>query len=79
MPAIVIRNLSAETHRALKARAARQGRSTEAEVRAILDEAVRPPARLKLGSALAALGKGFGGIDLDISRDKTPAEPISLE
>jgi plasmid stability protein len=79
MAAIVIRNLSPETHRALQARAARHGRSTEAEVRAILDEAVRPPARVKLGSALASLGRQFGGLDLDISRDKTPAEPMSLE
>ena len=42
MAAIVIRNLSPETHRALQARAARHGRSTEAEARTILDEAVRP-------------------------------------
>jgi plasmid stability protein len=79
MPAIVIRNLSQETHRALQARAARHGRSTEAEVRAILDEAVRPPSRVKLGSALAALGRQFGGLDIDIVRDKAPAEPILLE
>jgi plasmid stability protein len=78
MAAIVIRNLSPETHRALQARAARHRRSTEAEVRAILDEAVRPPARLKLGSALAALGLQLGGLDLEISRDKTPAEPIEF-
>jgi antitoxin FitA len=78
MAAIVIRNLSPETHRALQARAARHGRSTEAEVRAILDEAVRPPARVKLGSALAALGRQLGGFDLEIARDKTPAEPIEF-
>jgi antitoxin FitA len=78
MAAIVIRNLSPETHRALQARAAEHGRSTEAEVRAILDEAVRPPARVKLGSALAALAQPFGGLDLEISRDKTPAKPIPL-
>ena len=78
MAAIVIRNLSPATHRALQARAARHGRSTEAEVRAILDEAVRPPERVKLGSALAALGREFGGLDLDISRDKTPAAPIEI-
>jgi plasmid stability protein len=79
MSAIVVRNLSAETHRALQARAAQHGRSTEAEVRAILDEAVRPITRVKLGSALAALAQPFGGLDLEISRDKTPAEPITLE
>lgn len=78
MSAIVIRNLSPETHRALQARAARHGRSTEAEARMILDEAVRPTERLKLGSALAALAQPFGGLDLDIERDKTPAEPILI-
>ena len=59
MPAVTIRNLSAETHRALKLRAARHGRSAEAEVRAILDEAVRPKGRLKdrrgIGGVRAAL------------------------
>ena len=79
MSAIVVRNLSAETHRALQARAAQHGRSTEAEVRAILDEAVRPITRVILGSALAALAQPFGGLDLEISRDRTPAEPITLE
>ena len=78
MSAIVIRNLSPETHRALQARAARHGRSTEAEARTILDEAVRPTVRVKLGSALAALAQPFGGLDLDITRDKTPAVPIVL-
>ena len=79
MSAIVIRNLSPETHRALQARAARHGRSTEAEVRAILDEAVRPKERVKLGSALAAFGRSVGGLNLDISRDPTPMTPIDLE
>ena len=73
MAAIVVRNISEETHRALRARARRHGRSTEAEVRAILDGAVRPAQRLKLGSALAALSKPFGGLELKIRRDKTPA------
>ncbi len=79
MPAIIVRNISPETHRALRLRARQHGRSTEAEIRAILDEAVRPPGRLRLGSALAALAKPFGGLNLDISRDKTPAKPLSLE
>ena len=78
MAAIVIRNLSPETHRALQARAARHRRSTEAEARLILDEAVRPEERVRLGSALAALGRSVGGLDLDIVRDPTPANPIDL-
>jgi len=44
----------------------------------ILDEAVRPKERVKLGSALAAFGRSVGGLDLDISRDPTPAKPIDL-
>ena len=76
-PGIVIRNLSPETHRALQARAARHGRSTEVEARTILGEAVRPSALVKLGSALAALAQPFGGLDLEISRDNTPAVPIA--
>ena len=79
MPAIVVRNISAKTHRALRVRARQHGRSTEAEIRAILDGVVRP--RLKLGSALAALAalvKPFGGLELEIKRDKKPAKPANL-
>lgn len=78
MSAIVVRNISAETHRALRVRAKRHGRSTEAEIRAILDGAVRPSRRVMLGSALAALAKPLGGVDLEITRDKTPAGPADF-
>ncbi len=79
MSAVTIRNLSEETHRALKARAAAHGRSTEAEIRAILESAVRPAARVKLGTALAAFGGELEGVDLDIERDRTPIEPAIFE
>jgi plasmid stability protein len=79
MPAVTIRNLPEETHRALKVRAARHGRSTEAEIRAILESAVRPKARMKLGSELAAFGRRFGGLDLEITRDATPAKPATFD
>ena len=75
MPAIVVRNISAETHRALRVQARQHGRSTEAEIRAILNGAVRPAARVRLGSALMALVKPWGGLDLEITRDKAPAAP----
>lgn len=39
MAAVVIRNLPEDAHRALKERAKRHGRSTEAEIRSILVEA----------------------------------------
>lgn len=73
MAALTIRNLPEATHRALRLRAAEHGRSTEAEIRAILEEAVRPKERVRVGSALRALGAQVGGVDLDVSRDRTPA------
>lgn len=79
MPAVTVRNISDETHRALKARAAEHSRSTEAEIRAILDEATRPNERVLVGSVLEALGKKYGGIELDITRDQTPTEPAVFE
>lgn len=84
MPAVTIRNLSDETHRALKARAARHRRSTEAEMREILETAVRPLDRVKLGSLLASIGREAGLTETDVERlsqlrDETPAEPIVFE
>ncbi len=79
MPAVTVRHLSVETHRALKLRAARNARSTEAEIRVILEEAVAPQARVKIGSELAAFGQRFGGIDLDLVRDPAPADPAVFE
>ncbi len=69
MAAITVRNLSDETHRALKARASSHQRSTEAEVRAILDAAVADPERVRLGSLLAEIGREAGGLDLGELRD----------
>jgi plasmid stability protein len=68
--AVTIRNIPAETHRALRVRAAQHGRSTEAEIRLILESAV---------SLLAQIGREAGGADLDIERDRTPAVPVSFE
>jgi antitoxin FitA len=79
MRAVTIRNLPEETYRALKVRAAQHGRSTEAEIREILKSVAHPPERIKLGSELAAIAREFGGLDLDIERDKTPAETVSFE
>ena len=79
MPVVTVRKLSEETQRALKQRAARHGRSTEAEIREILDATVRPRKRVKIGSELAALGKRFDGLDLDITRDQAPTEPAEFE
>lgn len=79
MPAVTIRNLPEETHRALKQRAASHGLSTEAEIRAILEAAVKPSSRVKLGSELAAFGRRFGGLDLDVHRDPAPTEAANFK
>lgn len=79
MSSITVRNLPEETHRALRVRAALAGRSTEAEVRAILESVARPEGRIKLGSLLAEIGQQAGGVDLEIERDKSPTEPMSFE
>lgn len=79
MSAITVRNLSDDTHRALRLRAAEHGRSTEAEIRAILDDIARPKDRVKMGDALIDLFRPLGGVDLDITRDRTPVEPLSFE
>ena len=84
MPAVTIRNLSEETHRALKARAAKHGRSTEAEIRDILEKVAKPEQRLRFGDALAELGASLGLTNeeweaIEQDRDRTPAEPIKFE
>ncbi|TNH44740.1 FitA-like ribbon-helix-helix domain-containing protein [Photorhabdus luminescens] len=79
MPSITVRNVPDEVHRALRVRAATHGRSAEAEIRFILENAVQPAGRIKLGSLLAKIGREAGDVDLEIERDKTPAEPMSFE
>jgi len=84
MPTVTVRNLPDEVHRALRVRAAHHGRSTEAEIRDILDTTVRPPGRLRMGEALAELGRQIGlttedWCAIEQMRDRTPAEPMSFE
>jgi len=52
MQSITIWNVPDEVHRALGVRAAMSGRSTEAEIREILEQAARPEGRVKPGSLL---------------------------
>ena len=47
-------NLPDEVHRAIRIQAAQHGRSTEAEIRSILERAVRLEGRVQLGSLLAS-------------------------
>ncbi|ABD07038.1 plasmid stabilization protein [Rhodopseudomonas palustris HaA2] len=84
MVAVTIRNLSDEAHRALKVRAAQHNRSAEAEMRAILEAAVRPEGRVRLGTALSDISRKMGLTNADIEaleqvRDTRPAEPMKFE
>ena len=84
MAMLTVRNLPDDVHRALRVRAALHGRSTEAEVREILATAVKPEARVRMGDALAALGRTIGLSNEDFEvfdqmRDKTPAKPLGFE
>ena len=84
MASLTIRNLPDDVHRALRVRAARNGNSTEAEVRAILKQTVKPESRVKLGSLLAEIGRKVKLTDEEIAlieqvRDKSPARHVSFE
>lgn len=79
MAAVTIRNLRPETHRAIKARAKAKGTSAEAEMRAALDEAFMPEGRIKLGTWLHERAMKYGGIELEIERDQTPAGSVTFE
>lgn len=71
-------------HRALRIRAATHGRSTEAEIREILKGVVKPAQRVRMGDALAKIGRSVGLTDAEADqiiqlRDKTLAEPMRFE
>lgn len=84
MAVLTVRKVPDNVHRALRRRAARHGRSTEAEVRAILESAVNPEDRVKLGSLMVEIGRRARLTNKDVAvfdqvRDKTPAKPVSFE
>lgn len=85
MASITIRNIPDAVHRALKVRAARHGRSAEAEIRAILEQAAQPEGRVALGSLLTSIARDAGELsDAEVEqindlRDTCAAEPIRFE
>ena len=84
MAMLTVRNLPDEVHRALRVRAAQRGHSMEAEVREILESAVSPEGRVKLGSLLADMGRRAKLTDEEFAvfaqvRDRAPARPVSFE
>lgn len=84
MAMLTVRNITDEVHRALRVRAAQHGQSMEAEVREILESAVNPQERVKLGSLLADMGREARLSDEEFAvfeqvRDKAPSRPVSFE
>lgn len=84
MAILTVRNVPDEVHRTLRAQAAQNGRSTEAEVRQILASAVKPVDRLRMGDALASIGRqaelsNENVAAMDQARDRTPADPLRFE
>lgn len=84
MAMLTVRNIPDEVHRALRVRAAQHGHSMEAEVREILESAVAPEGRVKLGTLLADIGRKANLTEEEFAvfeqvRDKTPARPVSFE
>ncbi len=83
MAILTIRNVPEEVHRALRVRAAMRGRSTEAEVRTILEEMVLSKGRIRLGSRLSDIARRVRLTDEEfeifIHRDKTPMNPVDFD
>jgi plasmid stability protein len=74
MAAFSIRNIDEDVKDRLRLRAAENGRSMEAEIRAILVEAVTPsPPEVGLFVTLLERFGELGGVDLDIPPRTDPA------
>ena len=57
MPSVTINDVPDDVHHAIGERAAQNGRSIEAEMREILEIAVKAEGRIKLGTYLAEIGQ----------------------
>ncbi|ENS9046379.1 type II toxin-antitoxin system antitoxin FitA [Neisseria gonorrhoeae] len=78
MASVVIRNLSEATHNAIKFRARAAWRSTEAEIRLILDNIAKAQQTVRLGSMLASIGQEIGGVELEDVRGRNTDNEVSL-
>jgi len=84
MRSVTVRNVPEEVHRAIRIRAAQHGRSVEAEMRDILESAVRPEGRVKLGSLLTEIGRKINLTEeefaiFESARNQDPARAASFE
>jgi antitoxin FitA len=79
MANLSIRNLDAQVKERLRLRAARHGRSMEAEIRAILSDTVGDPRESK-GLLVTLLDRfaDIGGVELDLPERSTPTRAADL-
>jgi antitoxin FitA len=79
MTAISVRNLDPEVKAKLRVRAAEHGRSMEAEIRAILVDAVSELSRpVGLFDAIRAISLDHGGVELELPHRERRQRPIDL-
>lgn len=80
MAAVVIRNIPEATHRALRARAKAHGRTTEAEIRDILEAATNPAKEEQrtLGTDLHKLWKETGQWELRVPPRAEPTRIVDF-
>ncbi len=79
MAAISIRGLDDRVRERLRIRAAANGRSMEAEARAILTEAVSEPGKPRgLLAGLLARMRAVGGVEFDLPERATPVRGADL-
>lgn len=82
MATLTIRNVEATVKERLRVRAARHGRSMEAEVRSILSAAVaadRDQPEPNLAEAIRRRFAPLGGVDLELPPPEFVGEPPSFE
>jgi antitoxin FitA len=82
MATLTIRNVDAAVKDRLRLRAARHGRSMEAEARAILSEAVagdRDQPERNLAEAIRRRFAPLGGVDLELPPDEFVNAPPSFD
>lgn len=80
MATLTIRDIDDDIRDRLRVRAARNGRSMEAEVREILREAVvRPQPASQLGSRVRARFSAVGGVELSLPKRDAAQRMVEIE
>lgn len=79
MPNITVRNIPVEVHDLIKLRARKNNRSTEAEIRSILNTIAEKEAGNGFGQFLRSFFQGVEGVELGELRDQAPLHGVNFE